>query len=251
MIDAKKWNTYLGDVDTKISIPSKLDKIWQSPCPFWAGKKIKETHTLTWIPCLINNKPLHLDLLGELIQTPRQGKPVYFSPFNGHYERVAKTLGKKNIEKPYWFLMTKKVVPGTRGLNPSDQKKVIENLLKKNHLSPNLYETPLTIEACVSIVMHYFTEKKYLYPCSSDTCPLSYTICQETMDDDPQRHVCVGNFRDTGGCLTANQAVEKHFNPHKNICTENILFLRHSFEDISNSPFGSNIGMGAVQRIFF
>ena len=43
------------------------------PCPFWEGKRVKETHLLVVIPELVAGKALALDYLGELIQSPQGG----------------------------------------------------------------------------------------------------------------------------------------------------------------------------------
>jgi len=53
-----EWKKYFGDVGAEPPLPANLNKILYSPCPFWPGRKVLETHLLTLIPSHINKENL-------------------------------------------------------------------------------------------------------------------------------------------------------------------------------------------------
>nr|MCU0318401.1 hypothetical protein [Amoebophilaceae bacterium] len=67
----QEWRRYLGEVGEAPCLPSAIDEILHSACPFWPGKLVKDTHLLILIPSTVDGKAFTLDLLGELIQNPR------------------------------------------------------------------------------------------------------------------------------------------------------------------------------------
>jgi hypothetical protein len=44
------WSQYFGEVGAAPSLPSDVGEILHSPCPFWKGKEVKDTHLLVLIP---------------------------------------------------------------------------------------------------------------------------------------------------------------------------------------------------------
>ena len=74
VLDASLWERYYGAVGSVPSPPSGIDQILNSPCPFWSGKRVKDTHLLALIPSRVGGKPLTLDYLGELIQVSQGGR---------------------------------------------------------------------------------------------------------------------------------------------------------------------------------
>ena len=156
---AKKWAKYIGEVGEEPPLPEKLEKLLKSPCPYWDGKQIKDTHMLTLIPATVNGEELTLERLGELVKTPKAGHAGHYNDWDPGGNEKAK------VDRSYWTLMTKDVIPGTRNEGYYEQRK----LLKKN------YEAPKLIEAAVSIFMAYVSEKEELYTRN----PWIYTRCQE------------------------------------------------------------------------
>ena len=157
---AKKWAKYIGEVGEEPPLPENLEQILKSPCPYWEGKQIKDTHMLTLIPATVNGKELTLERLGELVKTPKAGHAGHYTAWYPRGNEKAKA------DRPYWALMTKDVIPETRTKIYDKQRK----LLKAG------YEAPKLIEAAVSIFMAYVSEKEELYKEES----LTYTRCQET-----------------------------------------------------------------------
>ena len=156
---AKKWAKYIGDVGEEPPLPEKLDELLKSPCRYWKGKQVKDTHMLTLIPATVNGEKLTLERLGELVKTPKAGHAGHYGVwYPGGNERA-------KADRSYWALMTKDVVSKTQSASYGKQRK----LLKAG------YETPKLIEAAVSIFMAYVSEKEELYTRK----PLTFTQCQE------------------------------------------------------------------------
>src|ERR1700733_14909271 len=51
---------YFGDVGIEPPLPPDIEQILDASCPFWPGKKVKETHLLTLIPQTVNGQSLTL-----------------------------------------------------------------------------------------------------------------------------------------------------------------------------------------------
>lgn len=69
----RKWEKYVGDLEAEPSLPSKIFEILQSPCPFWPGKRVLDTHLLVLVSKTVNEQPLTLRVVGELVQKPKEG----------------------------------------------------------------------------------------------------------------------------------------------------------------------------------
>ena len=91
------WLRYFGEVGEVPALPEKVKAILSFPCPFWAGKRIGETHMLTLIPKQVDGKPLTLGLLEKLIERPKgrghQSKYDYYGD-DVKREHGAKEVGK-------------------------------------------------------------------------------------------------------------------------------------------------------------
>ena len=78
----------LGDIEDALN----------HPCPFWPGKRVRDTHFLTWIP-----NGADLDQLNKLAQDKRQG-----SIFMGLDVDISSLFPPR---RPYWLLMTRSILP--------------------------------------------------------------------------------------------------------------------------------------------
>jgi WD40 repeat protein len=178
----EEWATYIGDVDDVPPLPPDIDKILQSPCPFWPDKKVGETHLLTLIPKKVNGKPLTLNYLSSLI--PKHGKAMQYS---WYWDEIKKEYGEKPLQNSYWALMTRDVIPGSRGKRYNDQARLLKELSQKAKVP---YEVPHLLEAVTCIFMEYLRTEKDLY----GENPLTYTRCQERVSSIPDLTLVVGHF---------------------------------------------------------
>ncbi len=175
------WAKYFGDVGIEPPLLSEILSILQSPCPFWSGKKVHETHLLVLIPQTVNGKPLTLKSLGELVQSPKQGPKTKYDYFS---DSVLKEHGDTPAEPSHWVLMTRDVIPGSRKKPYADQQKLVTNV--------SSYQVPKIVEAAICIFMEHARTGARLYGDS----PLTYTRCQEKYNKDWQLEV--GGFGAAG-----------------------------------------------------
>ncbi len=176
-----KWDTYFGDIGEEPPLPADIGQILQSPCPFWPGKKIEETHLLVLIPTSVNGQPLTLKTLGELAAKPKQGPATQYKYFNlGEYQ-------DQPVTQSYWVLMTRDVIEGSRNKTYADQKQLVATHAQKTGVA---YELPKILEATTCIFLHHVSTGQKLYPDS----PGIYTRCQELYHKQNGWALVVGGF---------------------------------------------------------
>jgi hypothetical protein len=182
------WSQYFGEVGEVPAFPEDISEILKAPCPFILGKQVGDTHTLVLIPQKVDARPFTLNLLEELIKNPKEKNKSKFS----YYDESFKTeLGKKEVQKSYWVLMTKDVIPESRFKPYKEQKQLVQEK------GLGRYEIPSAIEATASILMHFFQTDEVLY----GRAPFTYTRCQEKILDD-QRTTAIGGFSRGGLVVT-------------------------------------------------
>eukprot|EP00540_Astrosyne_radiata_P000297 CAMPEP_0116823504 /NCGR_PEP_ID=MMETSP0418-20121206/875_1 /TAXON_ID=1158023 /ORGANISM="Astrosyne radiata, Strain 13vi08-1A" /LENGTH=1063 /DNA_ID=CAMNT_0004451765 /DNA_START=1006 /DNA_END=4194 /DNA_ORIENTATION=- len=96
---ASAWKEYIGDVGAEPPLPANIDEILDGPCPFWEGKRVRDTHILTMIPSHVNGQSFSLDLLGELIEHPLTGPATKYGYY---YSAVKSNYGTQSPDHSYW-----------------------------------------------------------------------------------------------------------------------------------------------------
>lgn len=206
---ANDWRAYFGDIGPEPPLPSNIEEILLSPCPFWPERKIKDTHDLVLIPDSVGGKPLTLNYLEELIQSPKRSRPKQYWDFcfssddleaqakfnEAHCYEVIERYGEVEVEESHWVLMTKKKLPDQKwGKEPHWEKKIRESVD---------YELPQAIEAAAVILTHWFKTGKEIYPGGVDE-DFDLVKCQKQVHetnmygDHFNWPVCVGGFGELG-----------------------------------------------------
>jgi hypothetical protein len=183
-----EWIRYLGDPGEVLPLPRNIYEILKSPCPFWPGKTVEETHILVFIPQAVTRSvdghlvtvPLTLKTLDELLKSSNNGTGVGYRHIWG---QVLQEHGDTPVGVSHWVLMTGDVVPESRNKPYPDQKSLVEN-----HQG---YEVPSLLDATASILLEYIRSGRRLFSNS----PLTYTRCQETILGFPS---AVGGFAPSG-----------------------------------------------------
>ena len=177
-----QWNIYFGGVGVEPPLPANIKEILASPCPIWPEKRIVETHMLVLIPQTVNGLPLTLNSLEELIKRPKEGFPTQYqdSRMGGHENTPSKAS--------HWVLMTRDIIPGSRGKNYADQQRMIASVGGEAHDS---YQVPTLIEATVCILMEHVRSGTRLFS------PSTYTRCEEKFFSGSYQMV-VGGFAPAG-----------------------------------------------------
>jgi len=185
---ATKWKRYFGDVGKEPPFPDKMVGILNSRCPFVDGKRVKETHLLVLIPQTVNGKFLTLTTFEELVQNPKTGEKTQYR----HHNKTINEEYENQYSLSHWCLMTRDVIPKSRGKTYCEQKDLIASYV---HEGKPLYTIPTALDAVISILVHYVSTGERLY---SDN-PETYTRGQETVHSN-ERPMTIGHF-DTSGLV--------------------------------------------------
>jgi hypothetical protein len=192
---AKEWEKYLGDVGPEPvpDLPSDIDAVLDGPCPFWPGKEVRDTHLLVLIPATVDGAPFTLNLLGKLIQRPKNGG--HQTKYRYYGDATKTQLGEKSPDRSYWLLMTREVLAGSRNKSYAEQRALVAGYTGETGLP---YELPSVLEAATAVLLHHARTGERLFGNS----PLTYTRCQELVaykgDNYP---AVVGGFDSSGLCV--------------------------------------------------
>lgn len=179
----QKWEKHLGDVDIEPQLPSNIENILDSPCPFWENMKIRETHFLVLIPQVVDGKPFNLNLLKKLIEKPRLGFPTKFGGYNCD---VKEAYGNRSLLSTYWILMTYNILPNSLKKTYKEQKALLKKAKKIEGIS---YTFPKTLEAATAILVQYVERGKRFF---TDENFCTYTRCQEKVEK--KGPITIGGF---------------------------------------------------------
>jgi|GEM_PF-1777286 len=172
-----EWEKYFGEVGKEPPLPEDIDDILNSPCPFSENEsvKVKDTHMLVLIPATVNGENLTLDKLGELIKNPKCGRKARYRYYDD--SETKKQCGQEKIGVSRWVLMTKDVLPGSKGMSLQSQRKLVSEYKD--------YHVPQIAEASVCILMEYIQSGTYLFSASKakpdSPSASTYTLCEETL----------------------------------------------------------------------
>jgi NLR family CARD domain-containing protein 3 len=187
-IGPKEWKQYFGEVGAAPPLPANIDEILSSPCPFWGGKLVKDTHLLVLVPATVDGKHFTLDLLGELIKSPQRGGSE--TQYEYHDSTVQEELGAKSPHSSYWVLMTRDVLPDSQGKTYDGQEALVAARARRLGLP---YEMPDALSAATAILLHHARTGERLYT----DAPWTYTRCQEKVLGN-KYPVVVGRFSSGG-----------------------------------------------------
>ena len=105
------WGKYFGDIGLEPPLPKNIEKILNEPCSFWPDKTVKETHLLVLIPNTVNGKLFTMNYLEELIQKPKSG---HSTKYRCYIDSAKEAVGDKSYPS-HWILMTRDIIPDSRG----------------------------------------------------------------------------------------------------------------------------------------
>ena len=194
---AEEWSRYFGEVGVAPPLPQRIVSTLSSPCPFWPGEIVKDTHLLVLIPATVAGSAFSFNLLGELIRHPKSGGcPTRYDCYDSDVKEV---LGAQSPGRSCWVLMTRDVITGSRNKDYAAQKALVAAHAKRTGLP---YELPSALEAATAILSHHVCSGERLYA----DHPWTYTRCQELVDN--QYPVIVGGI--TPGGLFVSSSSTAH-----------------------------------------
>jgi len=188
-----KWVKYFGHVGPEPPLPPDIHKILKSRCPFWPDKAVEQTHTLTLIPKTVNGQPFTPTLLGELVKAPKGGGHAV-PGYRYFWEDALKEHGGTPVERSYWVLMPRDVIPGSSKKAYSDQVQLVASYSQKIKIE---YRMPNLIDTATSVFMVHADTGVRLLPDS----PCMGTRCLEATQG---RQLWVGGFGSPGLSVASN-----------------------------------------------
>ena len=180
------WNRYYGNVGKAPSLPAGIGQVLDSPCPFWDGQQVRDTHLLVLMPKRVSGQALTLNYLGELIKAPQGGS--HATEYDFYWNKASEAIGSQAAGSSYWVLMTKDVLPESRNKSYEEQCALVAAHAKRTGLG---YKVPGALEVAVVMLLHYVRSGECLY--SDD--PLTYTCCREKVQG---YQLVIGGFSSEG-----------------------------------------------------
>lgn len=208
---AAAWREYFGvEVDEEPQLPANIERILHSMAPFLldeesAPQRVGDNHLLTLIPSKVDEESFTLDKLGELVLQNRNGHFTAFQGNNkevlgdcsrgyGYYSHYLTAVNRRTplTRAPYWVLLPKTILQGSRGKHYAYQKAALEKYSGRG------YELPRALEVATSLLAHYARSGgERLYASESHSKGWwTYTHCLDIdKDGDP---LVVGGFEASG-----------------------------------------------------
>ncbi len=148
------------------------------------GRSAKDSLMLVRLPRTLHGG-LTLKSLGELA---RKYFPKSSTGYRFIWSPVMQEQGDKSIDRSRWVVMTRDILPGTRGRSYAEQQRMIADLASE---SLNGYGVPGILKATACIFSQYFGSSKRLF--SDD--PRTYIRCVEEVKG---LQIVVGDFAPAG-----------------------------------------------------
>ncbi|MBS0646803.1 MAG: hypothetical protein JSR97_09490, partial [Verrucomicrobia bacterium] len=167
----KDWETHFGSVGKEPPLPKNILEILNSQCPFHGdtGSRIKDTHVLVLIPNTVNRKPLTLNEIDKLAQTPKSGHPTRGITRTQLNDTFPTFIDKTEIKSSYWVLMTKTVLPDPTFKEEEMEVKVAESVedptgfLESKGYATQGYSLPSCLEIVTCVLITEVKSGERLY----------------------------------------------------------------------------------------
>lgn len=177
----KEWEKHYGNVGQEPKLNYRqMIKILCSPCPFWKGKKVYQTHMkFILIPKTVDGKKMSKVVLDHCVRNPKEGNPTVLS-----YLLTEKLVFFEEIDEPYYVLITDCVVPGTKGKSFQEQQDLVTKI-------DPFYSIPKIMEIALGICSTHInsgSKEIYLFPAHRIV-----SRCQELMEG---TSIAVGTFNE-------------------------------------------------------
>lgn len=205
---ASAWQEYFGvDVGDVPELPGNIEVILHSKAPFLledesVPQRVGDNHLLTLIPGRIGGEDFTLDKLGALVLQNHNGHFTAFQDNNkeilGRNSRGYLYCGKRLTREhrqmplvgtPYWVLVPKTVLQGSRNKTFSDQQAMIEEYNSHD------YKLPSALEIATSLLAHYARSGgERLYADKNRKGLWTFTRCIDKHGDS----LVVGGFESSG-----------------------------------------------------
>jgi hypothetical protein len=182
------WKKHFGvDVGEAPALSQEQLQILDSPCPFWPGKKVVQTHKVFFHPATFKKEthaepqPLTIRSFRELIKNPTDVSKK--TDYRNIWDQILTDHGDTSSKTSQWEIMTKDVLPGSRNKSYAAQQTLAT-------ATPG-YDVPNLLSAILCIQTEYMKTGVVLY----GRDPWTYTRTKEQFGG---FEVCVGGFAPAG-----------------------------------------------------
>lgn len=150
--DWQKWGFQLDANDVaKAKLPDNIEELLEADCPFFTGKKVKESHILVWIPPHLKFN----DLDDNFRKISPKDQPPIFHEWGMEHSRGC-TASHSTPDVGHWILMTKEVIPNSLGTSYQGNGEAPK--------MPEPYIIPNNLTECTAAVLaHYFKTSEMLF----------------------------------------------------------------------------------------
>ena len=167
------WSEYFGDVGDVPLLPSDIENTLNEDCPFWSGRKVRDTHLLVLVPEKVDGNPLTLNKCCSLL---RRYFPDNIFGYRDFDIDVKSEFGRSTPPSSHWVLLTRDIVPNSRGRTYEG----CLSLISSHSVRPGICcRFPTLLEVSVAVLLHYLRTGERLL---GDN-PVTYTYCYEISSD--------------------------------------------------------------------
>lgn len=147
IIGKAEWEQFFGDIGEVPKLPENYKELLEKTCPYYEGKKIKETHFFVLIPEKIDNMPLTLQHLATLVKGRGMELDVSLLEIDLPLDKMV-----NEEREAHWVLMPKELAKFS--VNDYQSASV-----KNDYLSvtvKNEWEMPVLRDLLIAIYIEYF-----------------------------------------------------------------------------------------------
>ncbi len=171
-LDEEAWKNLCGRVSPAPTISKSMESFWQGPAVAFPGKRVRETHTLFYLPKTIgaDEKPLNLKTFREL--TDEHFKDVGI--LKARSITIFDAFAQRSLENSCWMVLTNQILEKSRNLNFEQQERKVKILAEVAHVP---YVVPCALEASICMFMHFLKFREHFL--SRDHGEMTHTRCQD------------------------------------------------------------------------
>jgi len=160
-----EYEYYYGiKVDNVPLVPKEFIEFLKGPCPIFKDKQASDTHML-----VLMVEGLDLNTWEERTKNHFNGQETE-NGFDYIYSDIKAKHGEEKVEKPYWYLKTKRLLPNSQGY---DKTRADQLAIAKKYG----YEAPSILEEAVGVLTWYVRTGERLMTRDEDGYWI-FTICR-------------------------------------------------------------------------
>lgn len=152
-----EWKHFFNVEVPSAPVSLELETTLQSPCPFWPGRLVRDTHEVIYIPATVNQEALTPSKMNQLTLAPTKEFPAVVSACADATASAA--LLDDSSDDSYWVLLTTQHID----LLPKREKGYLQMTTLLPTAVKGLWQAPLIRDALICITTTFVKAKTWLY----------------------------------------------------------------------------------------